>query len=120
MLFPRCPPGYHDLIVGDGKDDAGPASNQGGEGSHRSISSCCPASKVDTLGVTLYGGFRRRYGLQRTAEERVAGLLGAVLEHSPSSAVLRLFARMLGSPPDSRGEGERFIFSILIRLGDIS
>lgn len=111
---PRCPPGAHALIVGDGRDGEDgaligalhPASNQGGDGSHCPSSGCCPASRSETLGAALYGGFRRRYGLQRTAEERVAGLLGAVLEHSPSSAVLRLFARMLGSPPDSRGEGE--------------
>lgn len=56
--------------------------------------------------MTLYGTFRRRFGLQRTAEERVAGLVGAVLEHCSASAALRLFARMLGAPaPDASGDG---------------
>lgn len=73
---------------------------------HGSISgSRCPASGVESLGVILYASFRRRYGLQRTAEERVAGLLGSILEHSPASAVLRLFARMVGAPSDARGGG---------------
>ncbi|CAN0546589.1 unnamed protein product, partial [Ectocarpus sp. 8 AP-2014] len=52
-----------------------------------------------------YRDFRRRYGLQRTAEERVAGLLGAVLDHGPASPVLRLFARMVGAPAGASGEG---------------
>ena len=63
----------------------------------------CPALMVDTVGVSLYRDFRRRYGLQRTAEERVAGLLGAVLENCPASAVLRLFARIVGAPADAAG-----------------
>lgn len=66
----------------------------------------CPALALDTVGVSLYRDFRRRYGLQRTAEERVAGLLGAVLENGPASAVLRLFARMVGAPANAAGGGE--------------
>ena len=57
------------------------------------------------MGVSMYREFRRRYGLQRTAEERVAGLLGAVLEHGSASAVLRLFARIVGAPADAAGGG---------------
>lgn len=107
----RCPPDAHALIVGDGSDDdtsPTPSFVEGGVGeAHISSSSNirCPASGVESLGVILYGRFRRRYGLQRTAEERVAGLLGSILEHSPASAVLRLFARMLGAPADVRGGG---------------
>ena len=71
-----------------------------------SSSFICPVSGLDTVGVSLYRDFRRQYGLQRTAEERVAGLLGAVLENSPSSAVLRLFARIVGTPASAAGGGE--------------
>ncbi|CAM9189565.1 unnamed protein product, partial [Hapterophycus canaliculatus] len=70
----------------------------------------CPANRVDSLGTTLYGRFRRRYGLQRTTEERVAGLLGAVVEYAPASALLRLFARILGAPPNAHNQGDKWPF----------
>lgn len=66
----------------------------------------CPASRLEPVGVTLYRDFRRRYGLQRTAEERVAGLLGSILEHGIASAVLRLFARIVGTPAGESEESE--------------
>lgn len=99
------------LVVGDGnQDETNPTSSlvEDGVGETHSSSTArsrCPASAAEPLGVILYGSFRRRYGLQRTAEERVAGLLGSILEHSPASAVLRLFARMMGAPADARGDG---------------
>lgn len=108
----RCAPDSHAIVVGDG------VYGESSRGEHCGATacfdqeengSCCPASRVETLGVALYRDFRRRYGLQRTAEERVAGLLGAVLEHGRASPVLRLFARMVGAPPDASGEGEPFL-----------
>ncbi|CBN73996.1 hypothetical protein Esi_0009_0188 [Ectocarpus siliculosus] len=104
----RCAPDSHAIVVDDGIY----SENSRGEKCDASAcfdleedTSCCPASRVETLGVALYRDFRRRYGLQRTAEERVAGLLGAVLEHGPASPVLRLFARMVGAPAGASGEG---------------
>lgn len=105
----RCAPGSHAIVVGDGiKSESSGGENDGVTAcfDQEDNRSCCPASRVETLGVALYRDFRRRYGLQRTAEERVAGLLGAVLEHGPASPVLRLFARMVGAPADASGEGE--------------
>lgn len=70
-------------------------------------SPCCPMSSLEPVGEALYRDFRRQYGLVGLAEERVAGLLGAVLVHQEASAILRLFARMIGAPPDGfDGEGE--------------
>lgn len=60
----------------------------------------CPVAKLEPLGVALYKDFRRRYGLTGTTEERIAGFLGALLEHRKSSAILRLFARIVGAPAD--------------------
>lgn len=106
----RCPPDAHALVVGDGTRDETSPNPSFAHGvvieAHGSVSSSrCPASGVESLGAILYARFRRRYGLQRTAEERVAGLLGSIVEHSPASAVLRLFARMLGASADAQGGG---------------
>eukprot|EP00903_Cladosiphon_okamuranus_P010537 g9967.t1 len=106
----RCPPDAHELIVGDANHDESalnPSFVEGGVGdaSNPSSHNRCVASEVEPLGVILYKSFRRHYGLQRTAEERVAGLLGSILEHSPASAVLRLFARMLGVPAPADAQG---------------
>ncbi|CAB1106295.1 unnamed protein product [Ectocarpus sp. CCAP 1310/34] len=107
----RCAPDSHTIVVGDGiysdsirgeKCGATACFDQEEDGS------CCPASRVETLGVALYRDFRRRYGLQRAAEERVAGLLGAVLEHGQASPVLRLFARMVGAPAGASGKRGRW------------
>ncbi|CAM9225060.1 unnamed protein product [Scytosiphon promiscuus] len=125
----RCPPDAHVLVVGDGgnngNDSAGGArgtehgKTQGSKTSPSPSPSCgCPAHRVEPLGVALYERFRRRYGLQRTAEERVAGLLGAVVEYAPASAVLRLFARVLGAPPSAQGGGERWPFQTLQEDGN--
>lgn len=65
----------------------------------------CPAANPTPVGTTLYKEFRRRYGIQRTTEERVAGLVGSVLEHMHTSSVLRLFIRIAGAPADATGEG---------------
>lgn len=65
----------------------------------------CPVAKLEPLGVALYKDFRRRYGLTCTTEERIAGLLGALLEHRKSSAILRLFARIVGAPADGGRPG---------------
>ncbi|CAM9177663.1 unnamed protein product, partial [Ectocarpus fasciculatus] len=109
--FGRCAPDSHAIVVGDGVyGESSRGENCGATAcfDQEENGSCCPASRVETLGVALYNDFRRRYGLQRTAEERVAGLLGAVLEHGRASPVLRLFARMVGAPPDASGEGGRW------------
>lgn len=61
----------------------------------------------------------------RTAEERVAGLLGSVLEHRQASAALRIFARIVGAPAadgGSRDVGEtivtaRALLILISRLG---
>lgn len=65
----------------------------------------CPATKLEPVAVTLYQDFRRRYGLVRTAEERVAALLGSIVEHMKASAILRLFARIVGAPADGFRQG---------------
>ncbi|CAM9258655.1 unnamed protein product [Ectocarpus sp. 4 AP-2014] len=107
----RCARDSHAIVVGDGiYSDSSRGEKCGATAcfDQEEDGSCCPASSVETLGVALYRDFRRRYGLQRTAEERVAGLLGAVLEHGPASPVLRLFARMVGAPAGASGEGGRW------------
>lgn len=79
-----------------------------GEEGHLSYPGC-PAANLEPVGVMLYLEARRRYGLQRTAEERVAGLLGSIIEHARSSALLRLFTRILGVPADGISGGRSLI-----------
>lgn len=63
----------------------------------------CPAINLESLGDMIYGQFRRRYGLLSTAEERLAAFIGSVAEHARSSAVLRVFARIIGVPAGKLG-----------------
>ena len=66
----------------------------------------CPVTKLEPLGVVIYGQFRRRYGLQHTAEKRLAAMVGSAVEHAQSAAVLRLFARMLGVQAGTKPGGD--------------
>lgn len=68
------------------------------------LSRSCPVTKLEPVAVTLYQDFRRRYGLVRTAEERIVALLGSVMEYMKRSAILRLFARMVGAPGHGLGQ----------------
>lgn len=70
-----------------------------------SLQSCPAAAKLEPVGAALYQNFRRRYGLVRTTEERVAGFLGSILEHREASAILRLFARIVGAPAEGSRRG---------------
>lgn len=63
----------------------------------------CPVYNLESLGDMIYEQFRRRYGLLSTAEERLAAFIGSVVEHARSSAVLRLFARIIGVPAENLG-----------------
>lgn len=64
---------------------------------------------VCRLTAELYNTSARRYGLERTAEGKVAGLLESCAQYSGSSAVLRLFARLVGAPASSCGQGVQVI-----------